>query len=78
MSELSPKQKPKQDYTGVAETVLVEGELTGLEEKSLQRKLDAMYFSALTNSAFSSTDSALLRERALPRLGYPASEGWHQ
>lgn len=35
MSKLSPKQKPRQDYTGVAETVLVEGELAGLEAKTL-------------------------------------------
>lgn len=75
MSKLSPKQKPKQDYTGVAEAVLVEGELAGLEEKTLQRKLDTMTFPALTNSAFSSTDSALRRGKALPRLGYPGSEG---
>lgn len=78
MSKLSPKQEPKQDYTGVVEAVLVEGELAGLEEKTLQRKLGTMYFSALTNSAFSSTDSVLLRGKALPRLGFPASEGWHQ
>lgn len=39
MSKLSPKQEPKQDYTGVVEAVLVEGELAGLEEKTLQRKL---------------------------------------
>lgn len=77
MSKLSPKQKPKQDYTRAVEAVLVEGELAGLEEKTLQRKLDTMYFSALTNSAFSSTDSALLRGKALPRLGYTALEGWH-
>lgn len=75
MSKLSPKQKPKQDYTGVVEAVLVERELAGLEEKTLQIKLDTMSFSALTNSAFSPTDSALLRGKALPRLGYPASEG---
>lgn len=29
MSKLSPKQKPKQHYTGVVEAVLVEGELAG-------------------------------------------------
>lgn len=75
MSKLTPKQKPTQDYTGVLEAVLVEGELAGLEEKTLQRKLDTMFFSALTNSVFSSTDPALLRGKALPRLGYPASEG---
>ena len=59
MSKLSPNQKPKQDYIGVVEAVPVEGEIAGLEKTTLQSKLHTMYFSALTNSALSSTDSDL-------------------
>lgn len=59
MSKLSPKQKPKQDYIGVVEAVHVEGEIAGLEETMLQSKPHTMCFSALTNSALSSTDSDL-------------------
>lgn len=57
MSKLPPKQKPRQDYTGVVEAVHVEGETASLEDIMLQSRLPTIYFSALTNSALSSTDS---------------------
>lgn len=77
MSKLSPKQKPKQDYTGVAEAVLVEGELAGFEKMTFPFPLKTGHhvLLCLEKFCFLINRYSLLREKALPRFGYPASGG---